>query len=196
MSNTDREKWDTRYRKGAYAGRGHPSVYLVKCLPMIRPPVTKALDLACGAGRNALYLASRGYEVDAVDISAEALQQGRQSAEATSLHPITWIERDLDSGLTDELNGYGLILMMRYLDIALLAAAAKRLLPGGYLLAEVHLQTAQRVAGPSSAEFRAAAGELRTAAAGLDSVQYTETISQDPDGSTVALARLLAQQKK
>ena len=200
MSNGDRTKWDTRYREGAYAERGHPSVFLVDCLSIIQLPVNKALDLACGAGRNALYLASLGFDVDAVDISAEALLRGSQAAEAASFKTISWIEQDLDDGLpaepSDGVERYGLVIMMRYLDVALLRSAAKCLVPGGYVLAEVHLQTDQQVAGPSSANFRAAAGELKTAALGLEIIQYAETVCHDPDGSTVALARLLAQKKQ
>ena len=193
MSNLDRKKWDMRYREGAYAERSHPSVWLVECLAMMQPPVHMALDLACGAGRNSLYLASQGYDVDAVDIAATALLQGSQAAELASIKSIQWIEQDLDDGLPDELSGYGLVIMVRYLDIALLREAAKRLVPGGYLLAEVHLQSDQPVAGPSSAAFRAAAGELRSAGADLEIIDYSEGLVLDPDGSEVALARLLAQ---
>ena len=99
MSDEDRKKWDTRYQDVAYAARRHPSVYLVECLSVIRPPVMQALDLACGAGRNALYLASQGYHVDAVDIASAALQRGRRAAQAASLSHINWIDQDLDEGL-------------------------------------------------------------------------------------------------
>lgn len=193
MSELDRRKWNTRYRKGAYAERIHPAVYLVECIPMINPPLHRALDLACGAGRNALYLASQGFAVDAIDIAAEALQRGRQSASAQAITDINWFNLDLDDGLHNDLDDYGLVIMMRYLDIDLLTSAAERLVSGGYLLAEVHLQTDQVVAGPSSATFRAEPGELRTAANGLNVIQYNEGICRDPDGSFAALARMLAQ---
>ncbi|MEX2332636.1 MAG: methyltransferase domain-containing protein [Pseudohongiella sp.] len=192
MSDADREKWDNRYREGAYAERGHASAYLVECLPLMQPPRARALDLACGAGRNALYLASQGFTVDAVDIATEALLRGSQAAEAASLQGINWVQQDLDAGLPGGLDDYGLIIMMRYLDITLLRAAAQQLLPGGYLLAEVHLQTDQKVAGPSGSAFRAVAGDLKTAATDLDIIDYSEGLELDPDGRQVALARLLA----
>jgi len=192
VSDTDRKKWDTRYREGAYVARTHPSVYLVDCLSTIQPPVQKALDLACGAGRNSLYLASQGFEVDAVDIAAEALLRGKESAQTAQIEGIHWIEHDLDDGLPASLETYGLIIMMRYLDIALLSSAVGNLVPGGYLLAEVHLQTDQQVSGPVGNRFRAADGELRGAATGLEVIQYTQGVCHDPDGSMVALARLLA----
>lgn len=194
MSASDKQKWETRYREGAYAERTHPSVYLQHVLDVIDKPLPsyKALDLACGAGRNALYLAANGFEVDAVDIASEALQRGQQTAAAASVDHIFWREHDLDQSLDPTLTRYGLIIMMRYLDVPLLCDIAKRLVPGGYLLGEVHLQADQVVAGPSSKNFRAAPGELKSAADGLDIIEYTEGPETDPDGSTVAVARLLA----
>lgn len=192
MSHEDREKWQLKYREGAYAFRKHPSVYLQQHLPAMTPPCKRALDLACGAGRNALFLEAQGYLVDAVDIAAEALQRGKISAAEDRLVGITWHEHDLDSGLPPELGKYGLIIMIRYLDIALLREATEHLVEGGYVLAEVHLQTDKPVAGPGSKRFRVAPGALASAAHGLDVIDYSEGRITDPDGSIVALARLLA----
>ena len=192
LSHEDREKWQRKYREGAYTSRLHPAVYLQQQLPALAPPCNRALDLACGAGRNALYLAAQGYQVDAVDIAAEALARGRQTAKEQQLEGISWYEHDLDTGLPAQLDQYGLVIMVRYLDIALLQAASKKLAKGGYLLAEVHLRSVTPVAGPGSDRFRAAPGDLKCAAAQLDILDYFEGLAIDPDGSTVALARLLA----
>ena len=198
MSIKDREKWQTRYLLGAYSDRLHPSVFLSDVLannPMSVKSDTsapRALDLACGAGRNALFLAAQGFTVDAVDIAVAALNRGQESARQLQLNSIHWIEHDLDEGLPADSGDYDLIIMIRYLDVSLLTQAADKLRPGGYLLAEVHLQTDREVAGPSSREFRAAPGELKTAVHDLELLHYQEGIFVDPDGSEVALARLLA----
>lgn len=194
MSETDRQKWQGRYLEGAYANRRYPSVYLQERIPGLKLPALRALDLACGAGRNALYLAQQNYQVDAVDIAPEALRRGQVSAEEAGLTTIRWIEHDFDNPLPAMLKDYGLIVMIRYLNLDLLRAAATRLLPGGYVLAKVHLQTEHAVAGPSGARYRAGAGELASAAeaAGLTIQDYSEGLSVDPDGETVAVARLLA----
>ena len=192
VSHDDREKWQLKYRRGAYAGRRHPASYLQQQLPALTPPCKRALDLACGAGRNALYLAGQGYHVDAVDIAREGLQRGRAAAMEDTLAGIQWHEQDLDDGLPAALTGYGLILMIRYLDIDLLRAVCRRLQPGGYILAEVHLQSDSPVAGPSSNDFRAAPGALADVAADLDIIDCWEGITADSDGKDVALARLLA----
>ena len=198
MSMTDRDKWQSRYLQGAYEDRLHPSVFLQQVTSDIQLSVKsdkaalRALDIACGAGRNSLFLATQGYLVDAVDIAAAALARGRRAAEEMGLTSISWLEKDLDEGLPQSGNDYDLIIMIRYLDIPLLTQAAHKLAAGGYLLAEVHLQTDSEVAGPSSKEFRAAPGELKTAARSLELLQYQEGTFMDPDGNRVALARLLA----
>ena len=213
MSQADKEKWDARYRDGAYATRNYPSPFLVQALKMIGTPPSnaRALDLACGAGRNALYLASQGYCVDAVDISGAALQRGARAAQDRAAieqlssdnttgegdtgevraGSVNWIEHDLDLPLGPALSGYGLIIIMRYLDLDLLRTASARLLPGGYLICEVHLQCDEAVTGPSGMRVRAAPVALKAAADGLEIIEYFEGIIDDPDGSRAAVARLL-----
>jgi 2-polyprenyl-3-methyl-5-hydroxy-6-metoxy-1,4-benzoquinol methylase len=200
MSDDDRDKWNQRYGAGAYQERLHPSELVAKCLPQIlatqraavgpRAPL-RALDLACGAGRNALYLAEHGYRVDALDIAAEALARGSTRAKAKGL-AISWIEHDLDQGLPRRLTHYDVVVIMRYLDLSLVKAAVERLRPGGYLVCEAHLVTEQPVIGPHDANFRVRSGELSAAAAPLDIAEYWEGVTQDPDGRNVALARLVA----
>lgn len=198
MTDTDRDKWNDRYRDGAYLDRGHPAALVAEYAPDIAATQSAAagseaaltaLDLACGAGRNARYLASLGYRVDAVDIAGEALAR---AAAAASAVPIRWIEHDLDLGLPRGLGDYDLILIIRYLDLSLVAAAAERLRPGGYLICEAHLVTDAAVIGPRNPEFRARPDELRRAAAALDVVEYWEGVRNDPDGRAAALARLVA----
>ena len=77
MSQSDRDKWDQRYREGAYAARKHPSALLVEWLPKLAIDASEpcAIDLACGIGRNTLYLAQQGWRVSAVDISGVALDK-------------------------------------------------------------------------------------------------------------------------
>ena len=68
MTQAERDKWNERYRGGSYEGRDHPTALLAEWAP--RLPPGRALDVACGAGRNALFLARAGYSVDAVDGAA------------------------------------------------------------------------------------------------------------------------------
>lgn len=196
LSRTDRDKWDARYSDGAYRVRRHPSALLQCWIDRLDvgglPP--RAIDMACGRGRNALFLARRGWHVDAIDISAVALEHLRADATAEGLS-VNCIERDLETvaaalhGLTDR--HYELALLMRYADTALVAALPRLLAPGGHVMAEMHLRTDRPVAGPRSPRFRVAPGELRLAAAALEPLHYREGIVTDPDGREVALAQLV-----
>ncbi len=199
MSDADRDKWQRRYRDGAYLQRTRPSAIVAEHAPEILVSqrardgtrTLEALDLACGAGRNALYLARLGYRVDALDIAEAALERARQAASNAGL-AVSWSCRDLDQGLPRGLGTYDLILLIRYLDLSLVSAAVERLRPGGYLISEVHLASDAPVIGPRDPNFRAAPGELRTAASALQTVEYWEGLTSDPDGRQVALARLVA----
>lgn len=199
MSQADREKWNQRYREGAYAEREHPAAFLVEHVPGIlakqlntteSSEPLRALDIACGAGRNSFYLAGLGYQVDAIDVSAEALNRA-QSTRSDHDASIRWIEHDLDEGLPADLPLADLMVISRYLDLDLVTAALRQLRPGGYLLCEVHLATEQVVAGPNGSAFRVAPGALRDAAAGLEIISYWEGVMHDPDQAVVAVARLV-----
>jgi SAM-dependent methyltransferase len=191
VSQEEREKWDERYRDGAYENRRHPTALLSAWID--RLPRGRALDVACGAGRNALFLAAKGYAVDAVDISAVALERGREEA-ARLGHTVRWLCIDLDDGPEHALprGPYDLVVWVRYVSSTLLPALASRLAPGGHVLCEQHLVTTADVAGPRSDAFRLGAGELRRQAAGLSIVEYREGVVVDPDGRRVALAQLIA----
>lgn len=196
MSDADRQRWNDRYRDGAYAERTHPAEWLVHCLSVLAPVTEKPLtcvDMACGAGRNALYLAELGHEVHAVDIAGKALERGRRIADDRQVD-VHWVEHDLDHGLPEGLPRAELILMIRYLDPGLIPACARQLKVGGCLLVEVHMQSDREVAGPRNPDFRIAPGALRRAAGevGLAIEEYHEVHTRDPDGEPVALARLLA----
>ena len=203
MSDAERDKWDERYRGGAYEGRTHPTALLAAWLPFlprVRPrnaSCGRALDVACGAGRNALYLAAAGFAVDALDISTVALDRGRRAALERGLE-IDWRTADFDSVDSDEgreralQSNYDLIVWIRYVNRSLLPLLIARLNPGGHLICEQHLETAADVAGPRSPGFRLRAGELREAARGMTLRHYNEGLVVDPDGRTVALAQLVA----
>lgn len=188
MSREDRDRWDDRYAGGAYAGRLHASALLVDWLP--RLPRGRALDVACGRGRNALYLAAAGYEVDAVDISPVALALAAGAAHASGLR-IRWHEHDLDLPLPGTATWH-VIVVTRYLNLPRVRELVRRLEPGGVLLCEVLLAVPSPETGPRDARFRAAPGALRDAAAPLVLLHDEEGRIVDPDGTAVDVARIVA----
>jgi SAM-dependent methyltransferase len=190
VSEDERTRWDHRYASGEYAPRPRPAPFLLKWLDRI--PVGRALDVATGTGRNALALAGAGYTVDAVDISAVAIDRARVEAERRGLD-VRWHVADLDA---DPLPGagYELITVVRYRNRALWPRLVAALSSAGWILLEHHLQTHRTdVEGPSDDAFRLAPGELLEDFGHLRIVHYTERVEPTDDGTgTFVIARLVA----
>jgi len=186
MSKQDRDKWNQRYAEDSYH-KNNPVVLLEDWLPEL--PLGKALDVASGAGRNSIFLAQAGYQVDAIDISPEGLHKARQQAESQGLN-INWIEHDLDQAFQFDTD-YDLIVVMWYVNLALITRLCDCLAPGGYLLCEEHLITDQDVIGPTSSSYRVAPGALREAVSGLDVLLYEESIEIASADERVASARVV-----
>ena len=199
MSHKDRIKWDEKYRAGAYAGRDHPSRLLVEWVPQANRG--RALDVACGAGRNSLFLVANGFAVDAVDISGAGLGRAQRSAEARGVH-VHWIEADLETEAASALPSgpYDLIVMVRYVNPSLYPLLLGRLADGGIFLCEEHLESEEDVIGPANPAYRLSPNELRrsvTAVATRDDevLYYREGGVTDPDGRDAALAQLVLRRR-
>ncbi|MBI5579896.1 MAG: class I SAM-dependent methyltransferase [Deltaproteobacteria bacterium] len=126
----DRIKWNEKYRRQDYPTE--PSRILKDFFSMALGGT--ALDLAAGSGRNALFLAERGFAVDAVDISEEglALFAGR--------HPgIRPICADLDT-FDIPIERYDLILNILFLNRRLFPQIREGLRPGGMLIFETLIE--------------------------------------------------------
>ena len=188
MTEADREKWDRRYAEGTYHARTYPSPFLVERLGEL--PRGRALDLACGAGRNALCLAEAGYEVEALDISGTAIDRARTTARERGLE-VDWRVADLD-GFEPPPGRFDLITVIRYTNRKMMERLPEGLADGGMLLVEHHLRTNAPVRGPTSLAFRLAPNELIDIFHGrLRVLFYDERIAPDPDGQHVALVRFL-----
>jgi tellurite methyltransferase len=191
LSQADLVKWDARYREGAYADRTHATALLERYNASFQGP---ALDVAAGAGRNALYLAGRGFEVDAVDISSAALARLRTDAAARGLR-VSTIAADLENGIPPDLglrDRYGLIVLVRYVNMPLVPQLLSLLADGGAFVCEQHLQTDREVIGPRTPAFRLAPGALLAACRGQHVCYYREGLVTDPDGRQAALAQIIA----
>lgn len=189
MSDDERQRWDERYASGEYRPRTEASPFVLGWLDHV--PRGPALDVATGTGRNAMALAEAGFDVDAVDISAVAIDRGREEAERRGL-AISWHVADLD---TDPLprDGYSLVVVSRYRNRALWPRLATALAPDGWVLIEHHLRTHRDVGGPPSDDFRLEPGELLEAFAGLRIVYYREVVEPADHGDGLfANARLAA----
>lgn len=174
MVAEDRERWDRRHAV-VDAGVPMPPDGL-RGRPDLLPVTGRALDVACGRGQVAVWLALRGLSVDGVDVSPVALATGAALAAA---HGVTvgWQEADLESWAPA--GRYDVVVCQRYRDPALYPALAAALRPGGLLVVTV-LSTV----GDSGGRFRAAPGELPAAFAGLEVLDHEER-----DGEATLVAR-------
>ena len=188
MSDADRERWNARYASGEYAARAHPSALLAAWTD--RLPRGRALDVACGLGRNAIHLATHGYAVDAVDISGVALARARERARAAGVE-VDWIETDLRQ--PDIARGaYDVIVVARFLHRPLIPRLVDALRPGGHIVYDHHCISPVAVGGPKSHRFRARPNELLERFRALRILSWEEGIVTDPDGGRMALSRLVA----
>lgn len=136
----DSAGWDARYAAADLVWSATPNRWVEAELTGL--PAGRALDLAAGEGRNALWLASRGWRVTAVDFSRVALAKGRQAADATGVDGIEWVVADLLDYQPDP-GGYNAVIIA-YLQLAadqrraVLARAATALAKGGVLLVVAH----------------------------------------------------------
>jgi SAM-dependent methyltransferase len=88
----DEREWDTRYARADRVWSGRPNGSLVAEVPGLGPG--SALDVGCGEGADAVWLAQRGWKVTALDVSQVALERGRRAAEAAAVE-IEWVHADL-----------------------------------------------------------------------------------------------------
>jgi SAM-dependent methyltransferase len=127
--------WDQRWRERAHERRLEPAEPLVAEASRRQPG--RALDLACGAGRNAVWLAKRGWRVTAVDFSAVALERARELATEREVE-VEWVLTDLRA-YEPARDAFDLVLVL-YLHLPaaerrlVLSRAAAAVAPGGTFL--------------------------------------------------------------
>ena len=158
MAIDDRVRWDRQH--GETRGAQAPSAFLQEVLDSDHWNLTagKALDIASGKGRNALFLALRGFQVTAIDISAVGLEHGRKQAEELSLS-IDWQQADLEH-IELVPAEYDLIVNMNYLQRSLLPQIKSALKPGGHVIFETYLIDQQAVGHPKNPDYLLAHNEL------------------------------------
>ena len=188
MSEADRRKWQSMYETGRYEARTLPTPLLEQWLPSL--PRGRALDIACGVGRNALRLAEAGYRVTAVDIAPAALGRARAAAAARGLE-VDWQTADLDD-FQPAAAAFDLVVCARYVNRRLMPRLSAALAQGGWLLFEHHLRTGLDVNGPRDPDFRLAPNELLSAFRDLRVMEYHERLVTDPNGMRMAVAQLVA----
>lgn len=84
----DADAWNERYAAAERVWSVEPNIWFAEVAASLPPG--RALDLACGEGRNAVWLAERGWHVTAIDFAGVALDRGRAASSA-----VEWVEADV-----------------------------------------------------------------------------------------------------
>ena len=133
MSSKDRKKWNKKYDSLEHKPNRIPSNWL-KENSRVLTGQGKALDIAMGEGRNAIYLAGLGYDVLGIDISETAIRNAIAFSKEKKLE-IKTLTTDLNDYRINKC-GFSLIICFNYLDRRLFSEIRKALLPGGVLFYE------------------------------------------------------------
>lgn len=156
----------------------------------------KALDMGCGAGRNALYLSQLGFDVTAVDVNTDAIGMLRSIVEREGIDNIDARAYDInqaDLGATYDFIACTVTLM--FLDPArvdaVIADMQQCTAPGGHNLIVAAMDTDEHPC-PMNFPFTLRTGQLSAAYAGWDLVKYNEDLGTMHNGARLQFATLLA----
>jgi SAM-dependent methyltransferase len=163
VSDDRRRDWEERHRRGTHAAP--PSPFVVAALdaiarhPQAAPAHRRALDLACGSGRHACLLASRGYRVVAVDYAYAAIASLRARAGGLAIDTLV---ADVTCWPLPVAR-FDVVVVVDFLERALLPALRAAVAPGGVLVMETSMVGQERHGHPRNPAYLLRPGELLTA---------------------------------
>jgi SAM-dependent methyltransferase len=165
-----------------------PAAWLTEHADLL-PPRGTALDVACGRGRHALWLAARGLSVVALDRDADAIRE-LQAAATTRRLPIVAAVRDLESGSPSlGIDTFDTIVVVHYLHRLLFASLIDALRPGGLLIYETFTQAQARRGKPTNPDFLLQEGELRRLVQPLEVIDWREGEFEGRDVASIVARR-------
>ena len=186
----DQNRWDERFGKKEFTLGKEPNPFLKKYIHLL--PRGKALDIAAGEGRNAVFLAQNGFEVDAVDISEKGLKKARRLAQEKGVRINTFLV-DLDQYHIAK-EQYDLIANFYFLKRRLIPRIRNGLKKGGMVVFETYLLEHRTLAtgGPKQAKYFLKPNEPLRLFRNFRIQFYREGIFEE-GGKRKALASLIAE---
>ncbi len=183
----DRQRWDDRYEGAAPASPRPPDVLAgADDLEALLPAGGTAVDIACGAGAQSMWLAQLGFEVVALDVSPVAIELTRSAAAERDLAGrIDARVVDLDDGLPADLRDVAVVICQRFRGRGLYGPIVDVLRPGGLAIVSV-LSVVGHEGVPGA--FHAPAGELLDAFTRPD-VEMVHHVEADGLASVVVRRR-------
>ncbi len=165
--------WDVRYAAARQWSRG-PNAFVAERLGDLGPG--RGLDLACGEGRNAIWLAGLGWRMTALDFSAVAVERGRKAAAQAGVE-VDWVVGDATEAPLPEVD----LVVLAYLQLsaaprrAVVRRAWEALAPGGtfFLVAHDSTNLAEGTGGPQDPAVLYTAADVLADLEGLEAPQVT-----------------------
>lgn len=187
---SDRIKWNSRFAsEEPFLGR-RPSAFLSREIERIKRlvPGRSALDIACGEGRNSIFLAGHGFRVTGIDISDVGLAKAECRAREEGVE-VEFVHADLE--LYQPVGSFDLVLNFNFLLRRLIPLEVGLLNRGGLLLFDTILAT-PRLPEPANPDFFLQPGELPRLFSGYDGEILFHEETDDGDMPT---ARLMFRKK-
>lgn len=183
--------WDERFRSGEYPQAPDPAPLLRRYVEQLSGG--RALDVATGTGRNAVYLADMGYEVEAIDQSREGLRIARERARKRGVADrLACIQTDIPSHAFPQ-GRYDLVTISFYRAVDRLPDILDALADGGVLFYEHHLRSTDAYeAGPAGDRYRFGANELLHASLDLTVLAFDAKTETREDGRQAMRTQVVA----
>ncbi len=153
-----------------------PAQFLIENIGLL--PKGRALDVAMGGGRNAVYLAMHGFIVEGVDISSEAVDNARKLAQQEGV-TITAEVVDLEGSYTIEKDRYDVIICFNYLQRNLIPRMKNGLRRGGLVVYETFIVDQAEWGRPKNPEYLLKHNELLDMFRDFRCLRYREGLVED-----------------
>ena len=183
--------WDKRYREGFYNGATDPHPLLVKHWRHIPGP--RVLDVPMGSGRDAIFLAGKGYFAAGLEKSGEAIKIAQLSALDRNVS-VRSVQGDV-SHIPFKAGSFDGITVFYFLDRAAMGEIAALLRKGGVIIYETYLKKQNEFDGPRNPDYLLDDGELRRLLDGFDLIFYEEAVEKDDKGKKKAIAKAVGKKK-
>ncbi|MFW8567248.1 tellurite resistance methyltransferase TehB [Orrella sp. 11846] len=167
---------------------------VVQACELVKP--CKTLDMGCSNGRNALYMAQRGFEVTGVDRNAQAIEMLRQIAVQEGFEDLQALVYDInEANLGDDFDLIVCTVTLMFLEPSNVSAVLQdmqaKTRPGGYNLIVCAMDTAENPC-PMGFPFTLGSGELKEAYEGWEFIKYNEDLGTMHNGARLQFATMLA----
>jgi SAM-dependent methyltransferase len=181
----DAAHWDARYADSDRVWSPHPNATVAEVVAPLEPRT--ALDVGAGEGRHAVWLASRGWTVTAVDFSRVGMDKGRREARARGID-VDWVVADVRTWTPPQASAYDLVLVAYlHLEGDVLSRVREWLAPGGRLVVVGHAlrNLSDGVGGPQDPRLLHSEDQLRAGARGLRVDRLGEVLRTTPEGEAI-----------